>query len=166
VVAAAGLVFLCSASRSADAQLSIIPKIRVKGGVFLPQNTSFKNAAGSTWVKVGADVSLPIGIPLLSGGSRVGIDYMWNGSSNIVPITLSSVIQPSLGLTSPVYVGGGIGLWTGHIKGSGTSTKFGARLIAGLDIGKSTFLEVNYDFVDKLGGVRADGLSVMVGMKF
>jgi hypothetical protein len=166
LIAATALIVLCSVSRPADAQLSIIPKIRVKGGLFLPSNSSLKSATGSTWIKVGADVSLPIGIPLLSGGSRIGIDYMWNGSSNIIPITLTSTIQPSLGLTSPVYVGAGIGLWTGHIKGSGTSSKFGIRLLGGIDLGKSTFIEVNYDIVERIGGVRGDGYSVMIGMKF
>ena len=71
-----------------------------------------------------------------------------------------------LGLTSPVYVGGGIGVWTGHIKGSGSSSRFGFRLLGGVDVGKNTFFEVQYDFVDKLGGVRADGFSFLVGMKF
>jgi hypothetical protein len=166
LAAAAALLTLSVASRPANAQLSVIPKVRLKAGVFLAQNSSLRNLVGNTWFKVGADVSLPIGIPLLSGGTRIGIDYVANGSSNFVPVTLTSVIQPSLGLTSPVYVGGGIGLWTGHIKGAGTSTRFGVRLLGGVDIGKSTFFEVQYDFVDKLAGVRADGFSFLVGMKF
>lgn len=163
---AIALVFISSSAQPAEAQLSIIPKVRVKAGVFFSENTALKSLVGSTWIKVGADVALPIGLPLLSGGTRVGIDYVWNGSSNIVPITLTSVIQPSLGLTSPVYVGGGIGLWTGHIKGSGTVSRFGIRLLGGVDIGKSTFIEVQYDIVDRMGSVRPDGVSVLLGMKF
>lgn len=166
LIVAATLVLVLSIPQSAAAQLGIIPKFRIKAGIFLPQDSSLSNVTSNTWMKFGADVSLPLGIPLLSGGTRVGIDYVVHGSSNIVPITLTSVIQPSLGVTSPVYIGGGIGLWTGHIKGAGTSTRFGARLLGGVDIGKSTFFELQYDFVDKLGGVRADGFSFLVGMKF
>jgi hypothetical protein len=69
-------------------------------------------------------------------------------------------------VTSPIYIGGGIGLWTGHIQGSGTSTRFGIRLLGGVDIGKNTFIEVQYDIVDKLAGVRADGVSLLIGLKF
>jgi hypothetical protein len=149
----------------AEAQLNIIPRFRVKAGVFLPQNTSLKNAVGNTWLKVGADVNLPASLfPL--GSTRIGIDYVVNGSSNIVPITITQIFQPSVAVRSPVYAGAGIGLWTGHIKGSGTSTQFGFRLLAGIEFSDRLFGEVQYDFVDKLGGARADGLSVLVGLKF
>jgi hypothetical protein len=166
VTAATAFVLLTACARPADAQVSILPKFRIKGGVFLTEVSSLKDAVGPTWIKIGADVSLPVGLPLLSGGTRVGIDYVWNGSSNIIPITLTSVIQPSIGVTSPIYIGGGIGLWTGHIQGSGTSTRFGIRLLGGVDIGKNTFIEVQYDIVDKLAGVRADGVSLLIGLKF
>jgi hypothetical protein len=166
VIAAVLAIGLICFARPAGAQLSIIPKVRLKAGVFLSTDVSLNNAVGPTWLKVGADVSLPFGLPLLGGGMRAGIDYMANGSSNIIPVTLTTVIQPSLGLTSPVYVGAGIGLWTGHIKGAGTSSRFGFRLLGGIDLGPKTFLEVQYDFVDKLSGVRADGFSALIGFKF
>jgi hypothetical protein len=165
VVLGLAALALIAAGEKCEAQLGIIPRFRVKAGVFLPQNTSLKNAVGNTWLKVGADVNLPASLfPL--GSTRVGIDYVVNGSSNIVPITLTQIFQPSVAVRSPVYAGAGIGLWTGHIKGSGTSTQFGFRLLAGIEFSERFFGEVQYDFVDKLGGVRADGLSVLVGLKF
>ena len=163
---AIALLCVSCASRSADAQIPLIPKIRLKAGVFVPTNSSLKDLIGGTWFKVGADITLPLGIPLLSGGTRLGVDYVANGSSNIIPITLTSIIQPSVGVSSPVYVGGGFGLWTGHIKGKGTSSQLGLRILGGFDLGKSTFIEAQYDIVGKLGGVRADGFSVLMGLKF
>jgi hypothetical protein len=151
--------------RNARAQLNVIPRPRVKIGAFFPTNTSLGNAVGNTWLKLGADVNVPFSLVPI-GTARVGIDYVVNGSSNIVPITLMQIIQPSAVAKSPVYVGAGIGLWTGHIKGSGTQTKFGFRLAGGFDISAHSFLEVQYDIVDRLGSARADGFSVLVGAKF
>ena len=152
--------------QSSNAQIGIFPTLRIKAGLFLPQNSSLRNAVGNTWIKLGADVGLPVGFALLGGSTRVGIDYVANGSSSIIPITLTSIMQPSIGLHSPVYVGGGVGFWTGHIKGSGTSTRFGLRLLGGVEISNKAFVELQYDIVDKLGNTRADGFSFLVGTKF
>jgi hypothetical protein len=157
-------MLLVGASR-AGAQTNLIPMPRFKIGAFFPTNTSLNNAVGNTWLKLGADVNVPFSL-IPFGSTRAGIDYVVNGSSNIVPITLIQTFQPSAGLKSPVYVGAGIGLWTGHIKGSGSSTKFGFRVLAGAELSRKMFLEVQYDIVDKLGGARADGVSVLVGTQF
>jgi hypothetical protein len=145
--------------------LGVLPRFRVKAGLFLPQNTSLKNAAGNTWLKFGADVNIPFSLVPL-GSSRASIEYAVKGSSNIVPITFTQVFQPSVAVHSPLYVGAGIGLWTGHIKGGSTSSQIGFRLLGGLEFTEKLFLELQYDFVNKLSGVRADGLSVLVGTKF
>lgn len=150
---------------SAHAQLDVIPRPRLKIGAFFPTNTSLSNAVGNTWLKVGADINVPFSL-LPFGTARAGIEYAVNGSSNIVPITLVQIIQPSAVARSPIYGGAGIGLWTGHIKGSGTSTRFGFRLVGGLDISSRSFLEVQYDIVDRLGSARADGVSVLLGVRF
>jgi hypothetical protein len=150
----------------ADAQLPGVPHVRVKIGAFFPSDTSLSNATSNTWLKVGADVSVPFSL-IPTGSMRAGIDYVVNGSSNIVPITLTQIIQPSAAVAkSPIYGGAGIGIWTGHIKGAGTSTKFGVRLLAGVDIAAHAFLEVQYDIVEKLATARADGFSVLVGARF
>jgi len=149
----------------ATAQLGFIPRFRIKAGVFLPQNTSLQNAVGNTWFKIGADVNVPFSLVPL-GSARVGIEYAVNGSSNIVPITLTQVIQPSVGVHSPLYFGAGIGLWTGHIRGRGTDTRFGFRLLGGLEFTSRLFLELQYDFVGRMGDTHVDGLSVLVGTKF
>ena len=154
-----------SIAHPAASQTKLIPLPRVKIGAFFPTDTTLRNVAGNTWFKVGADIGVPFSlIPL--GSARVGIDYVANGSSNIVPITLVQTFQPSVGLSLPVYVGAGIGLWTGHIQGSGTSTEFGLRLVGGSGLGKRLFLEVQYDIVKHLGSARADGFSVLVGTQF
>ena len=161
---AVGFLALAALAPS-SAQVPFLPSVRVKAGVFLPQNTSLRNAVGNTWLKVGADVSVPLSIVPL-GSSRVGIEYAVNGSSNLVPITFMQVFQPSAGVKSPVYLGAGVGLWTGHIHGFGTNTRIGFRLMGGVDFTKKLFLELQYDFVDRMGPVRADGFSALVGTRF
>ena len=160
--ALAGLVFVHAPVR---AQVPFLPSVRIKAGVFVPSNTSLRDAVGNTWLKVGADVSVPLSIVPL-GSSRVGIEYAVNGSSNIVPLTFTQVFQPSVGVHVPFYVGAGLGLWTGHIHGAGTYTRIGFRLMGGLDFKKRAFIEVQYDFVDSMGPVRADGFSALVGTRF
>jgi hypothetical protein len=164
-ISTVGAAIFLAGTPAASAQLGIIPRPRVKIGAFFPTNTSLSNAIGNTWIKVGTDVNIPFSlIPI--GTARVGIDYVAKGSSSIIPITVMQIIQPSAVARSPVYGGAGVGLWTGHIKGSGTSTRFGFRLVGGFEISQHTFLEAQYDFVDKLGSARADGFSVLIGMRF
>src|SRR5258708_5147415 len=88
---------LLSSTAHSCAQVPFLPSVRVKAGVFLPQNTSLLNAVGNTWLKIGADVSVPVS-PVPLGTTRVGIDYVVNSSSNIVPLTLTQIFQPSVGL--------------------------------------------------------------------
>jgi hypothetical protein len=144
----------------------IIPKFRVKAGVFAPDSRSLKDVSDDAWVKIGADLDLPLFGLGIVGKTRVGIDYAFSGSNSILPITLIQVWQPSLAVRSPLYLGAGIGLWTVHTKGGGTASRFGFRLLAGVDLTSRLFLEGQYDFVSKVGSVRTDGLSILVGMKF
>lgn len=150
----------------AEAQLDLLPKIRLKAGVFLPQNTALNNAVGDVWFKVGGDVSVPLSlIPLFS--TRIGVEGAFKDSSTVIPVTLMQVWQPSAVVArSPVYAGGGIGLWTARVSGSPTATRFGFRLLGGADIGERLFLEAHYDFVDRIGRTRADGFSILLGVKF
>lgn len=150
----------------AAAQVDILPKFRVKAGIFLPQNASLKNLVGDTWFKVGADVDVPLFPGVIGSKTRAGVEWTQNGRNNILPITLTQVWQPSTAVRSPIYFGGGIGLWTARFIGSGTASRFGFRLVGGVEFSERFFGEVEYDFVDKISGIRADGLSVLVGTKF
>ena len=154
--------------RIAKAQLSLIPHVRVKAGLFLPNSTSLTNAVGNTWIKLGADVSLPIGfnLPVVGASTRLGIDYSVKGSSSLVPITLMEMFQPSAGVRSPIFGGLGIGLYTAHFKGAGSASRFGYRLMGGYEINTRIFLEAQYDVVGKIRGTRADGISVLIGTHF
>ncbi len=166
ILGAAAVVLAAGAARPAGAQLGLLPQVRVKAGLFVAQNASLRHAAGETWLKIGADATLPLGLGLLGSRTRVGVELAMNGGSTIVPVTLSQVWQPSLVVRSPVYFGVGIGLWTAHIEGSGTASRLGLRLLGGVDWTRRFFTEVEYDLVDRLGGVRADGVSVLAGIRF
>jgi hypothetical protein len=147
------------------AQVDILPRFRAKVGIFLPQNSSLKNLVGDNWFKVGADIDVPLFPGIIGSKSRIGVEWTQNGRSNILPITLTQVWQPSTAVRSPVYFGGGVGLWTARFIGSGTASRFGFRLVGGVEFSEKFFGEVEYDFVDKVGGIRADGLSILVGTK-
>lgn len=151
----------------AGAQQGFFPNLRIKAGVFIPSGGSLARGTGDLWLKIGADVAMPLGFTLLGGTTRAGIEYTARGSSSMVPITLTQVLQPSLSLGhSPLYVGGGIGLWTVHVAGAGSASNFGFRVLGGVDIGRSSFLELEYDFVGRVHGVNADGLTVAAGIRF
>jgi hypothetical protein len=166
-VAAAAGVLLCAGARPAQAQLDIIPKFRLKAGLFLPTDTSLKNATSNTWLKVGADVGVPFGpnLPVIGSSTKLGVEYAVNGSTSLIPITLSLYVQPSAVKTSPVYAGAGVGVWTARGGGS-TASRLGYRLLAGVDLSARTFVEVQYDVVGRLRGTRVDGFSLMAGLKF
>ena len=166
VLALASVFGICAGN--ASAQLGIIPQVRVKAGLFFPSSTGLTNAIGSTWIKIGADVNLPVGfnLPVVGASTRIGIDYALKGSSSLVPITLMEMIQPSAGVKSPIYGGAGIGLYTAHFKGSGSASKFGYRLLGGFQFTPKLFIEAQYDVVGKIRGTRPDGISVLVGSHF
>lgn len=168
ILSLTGLLGLGSilAAKPAAAQLDILPKVRLKAGIFLPRSSSLSDVTSDSWLKVGADVQIPLSLIPVVGSTRVGIDFMQRGSSTIVPVTITQVFQPSLGLKSPLYVGAGVGLWTAKLPGNGTNTKVGLRLLAGFDITPRFFIEGQYDIVDGFKGVRADGFSALVGVRF
>jgi hypothetical protein len=141
------------------AQTNLIPKPRIKAGVFMPNDGGLKDTTADTWIKLGADIGLPI------VGLRAGIDYAFDGSNYVMPITLSQIFQPSaVVVKSPVYGGIGLGVWNAkHPGGSGTT--LGARGTVGVEFG-GYLLEANYDITGKVAGRRFDGLSLLVGKKF
>ncbi|MEP6756498.1 MAG: hypothetical protein ABJA67_13415 [Chthonomonadales bacterium] len=152
----------------ANAQLSLLPSIRVKAGLFLPSSSTLTNAVGNTWIKLGVDVGLPVGfnIPIVGASTHIGIDYAVKGSSSLVPITLMEMIQPSAGVRSPIFGGIGLGMYTAHFKGAGSATRLGYRLMGGFEFNPKFFIEAQYDVVGQIRGTRADGISVLVGTHF
>ena len=156
----AALTFaICGLSKPSDAQTNLIPKPRLKIGAFFPSDGGLRDATNQIWIKVGADIGLPI------IGLRAGIDYAFDGSNSIMPITISQIFQPSaLVVKSPVYGGIGVGVWNAKVAGV-SGSPIGVRGIVGLELAGS-LVEANYDLVGKVGGRRLDGLSLLVGKKF
>ena len=153
------LVLWSATATAVHAQTQFIPKPRLKIGAFFPSDSNLKDATSSTWIKVGADIGIPI------VGLRAGIDYAFDGSNRIVPITITQIFQPSaVVVKSPVYGGIGIGMWNAHIAGE-SATRFGLRGVVGVEFA-GYLAEANYDLVGSVSGRRMDGLSLMVGKKF
>jgi hypothetical protein len=151
---------LCTA---VPARASIIP-IRLKAGLFFPQKAPLNG--GDQWWKIGADADIPIGIALF-GHTRIGIEWCQQCEKNtIIPVTVTQIFNPGVAVKTPVYVGAGVGMWTAKIIGTPTATRFGFRILGGVNLTNRYFVEGTYDFVQKVSGISMDGLSVTVGMKF
>src|SRR5687767_3312393 len=103
---AVSIVATCGLGMPSNAQTNLIPKPRIKIGVFFPSDGGLREATNPTWIKIGADIGLPI------VGLRAGIDYAFDGSNSIMPITIAQIFQPSaVVVKSPVYGGIGVGVW-------------------------------------------------------
>jgi hypothetical protein len=137
----------------------------VQAQIDFPQNSSLQNLVGDAWVKIGADLDAPINLGIIGSKTRLSIEWAQRRSSNVVPVTLTQIWQPSTAVTTPIYFGGGIGLWTAKFIGAGTASRFGLRLVGGVEFSERYFGEVEYDFVDKIAGTRADGLSLLIGVR-
>ena len=159
VLVLAAALGMCGFSAPSEAQTNLIPKPRLKIGAFFPSDNALQEATNPTWIKVGADIGLPI------VGLRAGIDFAFDGSNNIMPITLSQIFQPSaVVVKSPVYGGIGVGIWNAKVAGV-SGSPIGVRGIVGVEMA-GYLVEANYDIVGKVGGRRLDGLSLLVGKKF
>lgn len=166
---------LAAGPQAARAQGVGVPAIRVKLGVFLPNDSDTKSFAGST--HYGGEVDLAT--PVTSGGQgflSLGYTQGRRGgrSYQVIPLGLSKVNyfgNPVAGLTGNIYFGGGVGAYFLHASGGGTSsqskTRFGAFLQAGYVTPLSgIFIEGKYHFVNgDLNGLGASGLSVFIGKK-
>jgi hypothetical protein len=159
-LACCAATLFCCAAGPASAQIDIVPKYRIMAGIMMPVNSAARDATSSIWPKIGADVKLPL------IGVRAGIDYAFQGSSSITALTATYIIQPSaVVVQSPVYGGLGLGVWNVKISGVGSKSRVGARLVLGGEM-MSFFVEGQYDLIGSIGGVRADGISLLIGKKF
>ncbi len=149
----------------AKAQIDLVPKFRIKAGIFLPQDGNLTNVSGSVWYKVAVDFNIPFGSTPV-GNARLGIEYAGNGSSHVVPVLFGGVFQPSVGIKSPVYLGAAIGAYNIKADGQSSGWAFGGRILGGVDFTRNIFLEIQYDVTGKAKGFDASGFSIMLGAQY
>jgi len=169
-MAAVGAAGGLGAAQPASAQLSLLPKVRAKVGVYQPVGDA-KDFSGSTHLAGEVD----LGLPLLSG-SYLSLGYSKGSDSGrdlrVIPITFSKVFSPpnpAQGLTGNVYFGLGAGAYLLRVSGPGVSeskTVPGGFGVVGYQFPNPYFVEAKYRVTGSVQGVDANGLTLMVGRNF
>ncbi|MES2463760.1 MAG: hypothetical protein V4671_24590 [Armatimonadota bacterium] len=177
---------MVASSHAAQAQVSNIIPIRVKLGVFLPNDRDTKDLSNSTHFSGEVDVALPFtggsgGQTLLSVGYSRG--SRGDRSYQVIPVSLTKISSPPnpVGrVTGNVYYGAGVGLYfvragnysvsNGNTGSSSLESKsrtlFGASLVAGYQTPLSFFIEGKYHLVTgSVEGYSPNGLSVFIGKR-
>lgn len=162
---------LCLPAQEAAAQVGgLLPKVRVKLGVFLPQDGDTKDFAGTTHLRGEVEVGLPV-----PGAGRVSVAAGYSEGSKsgrklrVIPITVSQTFSPpnpAAGITGNVYFGYGIGLYYLRASGGGDSdskTSLGGFGMVGYQFPNDLFIEGKYHLTGKVGDVSASGISLMLG---
>ena len=166
------LVTMPKTTKAQDSEPIVPATWSVKLGVFMPSNGNAKRAGTSTWWAMGVDYNCPTRMKPLNAEIHLGVDVNTHGDATIVPVTVK-MIWPFHTADSPfrAYVGLGAGLYFTNFPHGGNTVQPGVKAIVGVDISKKMFIEANYDyaagFSNNLGqGLRADGLTAAVGVRF
>jgi hypothetical protein len=170
---AALLVCIGLAARPAAAQDTGLVPVRAKIGVLLPRSSA-KEYSGSTHFDVEADVRIP---NLGQGNTFVTAGYSEGSRSGrklrMIPVTLTRLFgapNPVAGTTGNVYFGVGAGPYFVRARGGGvsdSSTKLGGFGLVGYQFPNKYFVEAKYHAVaGKVGGVRPNGLALLIGRTF
>jgi len=161
-----------SAANPAQAQLSLLPKIRAKVGVYQPTGDT-KDFSGNTHLAGEVDLGLPfLSGTYLSAGYSKGSDA--GRDLRVIPITLSKVFSPpnpAQRLTGNVYFGVGAGAYFLRASDSAlgvsqSKTVPGAFGVVGYQFPNPFFVEAKYRVTGSVSGVNANGLTLMVGRNF
>lgn len=171
-VSVTGSLLLGAASMAEAQDTGLIP-VRVKLGGLYPGNGNTRNATGNVHLGGEVDVALP---KLFGGKYFLSASYL-QGSDNgnklrMIPLTIGRYFQPpnpAKSLTGNVYAGAGLGayLLRGQVGATSDSrTTIGGYGSVGYQFPNPYFVEAKYHLTGKVNGLRAGGLSLMVGRHF
>ena len=164
-----------TAPKPAAAQLGSIFPVRVKAGVFMPQDGQTRDFSGSTLFNAEIDLALPspgAGQTILTAGYSEGSKS--GRKFRMIPLTVSQVFtppNPAAGLTGNVYFGAGAGVYLlrasgGSTAGSREKTTLGGFAVVGYMFPKTYFIEGKYHVAGDVDGLSPNGLAVMLGRRF
>jgi hypothetical protein len=172
VLALSGALVMGGASIAQAQDTGTIP-VRVKLGGLYPTNSNTRNATGSVHLGGEVDVALP---KLFGGKYFLSASYLQgsDGGNKLrtIPITLGRYFQPpnpAKSLTGNVYAGAGLGVYLlrGQVGATTDSkTTIGGYGSVGYQFPNPYFVEAKYHLTGKVNGLRAGGLSLMVGRHF
>ena len=170
-IAAAALLTM-GISGACQAQTTGLIPVRAKIGAFLPQGGA-KDFAGSTNFIGEVDVSIPelsLGKVFVSAGYSQGSES--GRKMRMIPVTIGRYFaapNPLAGVTGNVYAGAGLGAYFVRVStpaASDSNVTPGAFGVVGYQLPNKYFLEAKYHIAGKVGGVRPNGIAVMVGRSF
>lgn len=109
-----------------------------------------------------------------TSGFAAGVDYVFHPASTLEPFNTSAYadllgrsVGAGVGLRTggPVYVGGGVGLYSvSSGSGSQSAGGVGGKLYGGFDIAPRTTLELGYHFLPQLDGINSNAVTVQIGL--
>ncbi len=168
---------MAAAPKPAAAQLGSIIPIRVKAGIFTPQDKDTRNAAGSTVFNAEIDLTVPspgAGQTIFTAGYAEGSKS--GRRFRMIPLTVSQVFSPpnpAAGLTGNVYFGVGAGVYLlrasgggGTATGSREKTTFGGFAVVGYLFPQTYFIEGKYHVAGDVDGLSPNGLAILLGRRF
>lgn len=171
-----GLLYAVPAARAQVWDEPVTSNWSVKVGAFLPAQGTMRNQTSTAWWVVGVDWDPMFTHNTLDGSVFLSADIMMRSAGgtfvSIIPLTANIVwdITPDEAATR-VYGGLGIGVYLVDPVYDSMTVQGGLRFILGMDLTPRVFLQVNYDYVsgftdDRGAGLRADGVSAVVGCRF
>jgi len=174
-----GLVVLAAialAPIAANAQsLNVQKPVTIKLGVFFPSNGSVEGNVGHEFFAAGADVALSKSTAKLTTVPLVYADY--NGKSSNgnhlydtgVGIGVKQYLGEGPNSATTPYVGAGVGAYFDQASQPGFSenkTNLGYKLDVGYEFYHAAVVEADYTDGGSIHGIRANGLSLLVGYRF
>lgn len=103
-----------------------------------------------------------------TSGFAAGVDYILHPSSVLSPVNVSAYadllgrgVGAGLAIrnSGPVYVGGGVGLYS-----VSSVTGLGGKVFGGFNIAPRTTLELGYNFLPQVDGTEANTVTLGVGL--
>jgi hypothetical protein len=175
VLRALGLIAasaMCShpayASTTSSSSMSLWPtnSLDLRLGAYFPGSSGAKFFGGETQLTAGLDYRLSATRGGSPGATDAYFDYM-GGAKNSGYVHSGGIGLDVRGMTGPAFYGVGLGLYNTSVRFNngtfGNQTGPGGKLFAGMDLGRSTSLQLDYHIMPSALGLNPSGLGVEVG---
>jgi hypothetical protein len=169
-------IITCASAFAQDVEPPVHHTWSIKLGAFIPDSGGMMNISSVPWFAGGIDYFPASTFRPCNAQLHFGVDFAESdkhGNTNlIIPVTAKLIWPIPINSSSfRPYFGLGGGLYFINAAFMGGTTQPGIKAIVGFDISQRFFLEANYDYVsgfsnDMGTGLRADGTTIYVGMRF
>lgn len=169
-LAAAIALFAQPATASTTSATSMWPAnaLDLRLGAFFPGSSGDRFFGGETQLTAGLDFRLGSSGGLTPSATDAYFDYM-GGAKNSGYVHSGGVGLDVRALTGPAFFGAGLGLYNTSVRlTDGTSMNKsgpGGKLFAGIGLGNTTTVQLDYHIMPQSLGVNPSGLGVELGFR-